>query len=54
MDEATFAQTLFTLLMLAIFLGLFTWGIRSGQFRNVEAAKYLVVEPDEDERGRQV
>ena len=40
MDEATIAQTVMTGLMLAIFLGFFIWGWRSGQFKNIEEAKF--------------
>jgi len=29
-----------TLLVFAIFLGFLIWGIKSGQFKNVEEAKY--------------
>ncbi len=40
MDEATIAQTIMTALILAIFLGFFIWGWRSGQFKNIEEAKF--------------
>ena len=40
MDEATIAQTILTLLILAIFLGFLVWGIKTRQFHNVEDAKY--------------
>jgi cbb3-type cytochrome oxidase maturation protein len=39
-DEATLAQTIMTALILAIFLGFFIWGWRSGQFKNIEEAKF--------------
>jgi nitrogen fixation-related uncharacterized protein len=42
MDEATIALTMMTGLLLAIFLGLLVWGARSGQFKNVEEAKYQI------------
>jgi nitrogen fixation-related uncharacterized protein len=47
MNEATIAQTIMTLLILAIFIGFLVWGIRSKQFKNVEDAKYRMLE-DED------
>ena len=40
MNEATIAQTIMTILILLIFLGFLIWGIKSGQFRNVEEPKY--------------
>jgi nitrogen fixation-related uncharacterized protein len=40
MDEATLALTVMSLFILAILLGLLIWGIKSGQFKNVEEAKY--------------
>jgi nitrogen fixation-related uncharacterized protein len=43
MDEATIAQTILTLAILAIFAGFLIWGIRSGQFKNVEEAKYRML-----------
>ncbi len=45
-DEGTFAQTLFTGLILSVFLGFLIWGIRTGQFRNVEDAKYRMLKGD--------
>jgi cbb3-type cytochrome oxidase maturation protein len=39
-DEATLAQTIMSALMLAIFLGFFIWGWRSGQFKDIEEAKF--------------
>jgi cbb3-type cytochrome oxidase maturation protein len=47
MNEATIAQTVMTLLILAIFLGLLIWGIKSRQFHNVEDAKYKMLEDDD-------
>jgi cbb3-type cytochrome oxidase maturation protein len=46
MNEATVAQTIMTLLMLAIFIGFLVWGIRSKQFRDVEDAKYRMLEDE--------
>jgi nitrogen fixation-related uncharacterized protein len=46
MNEATIAQTVMTLLILAIFLGFLIWGIKSRQFHNVEDAKYHMLEDE--------
>jgi nitrogen fixation-related uncharacterized protein len=46
MNEATAAQTIMTLLILAIFIGFLVWGIRSKQFRDVEDAKYKMLEDE--------
>jgi cbb3-type cytochrome oxidase maturation protein len=43
MNVALIAQTIMTLLILLIFLGFLIWGIRSGQFRNIEDAKYRIL-----------
>lgn len=40
MSEATIALTAMTGGLFLSFLGLFIWGIRSGQFKNIEEAKY--------------
>ena len=40
MNEATIAVTVMSFLLFAIFLGFFIWAIKSGQFKDVEAAKY--------------
>jgi len=48
MDEATIAQTVLSLFLLLIFLGFLVWGIRTGQFRNIEEPKYRMLENDED------
>jgi|WetSurMetagenome_2_1015567.scaffolds.fasta_scaffold487728_2 nitrogen fixation-related uncharacterized protein len=48
MNEATTAQTIMTVLILAIFIGFLVWGIRSKQFKNIEDAKYRMLE-DENE-----
>jgi len=50
MNEATIAQTIMTLLILAIFLGFLVWGIKSGQFHNVEDAKYRMLDSDKEPR----
>jgi cbb3-type cytochrome oxidase maturation protein len=48
MNEATVAQTIMTLLILAIFLGFLIWGVKSRQFHNVEDAKYRMLNEDDD------
>jgi nitrogen fixation-related uncharacterized protein len=48
MNEATIAQTIMTLLILVIFLGLLIWGIKSKQFHNVEDAKYHMLDDDSE------
>ena len=53
MNEATVAQTVMTLLILAIFIGFFVWGIRSKQFHNVEDAKYRMLEDEKKEAENQ-
>ena len=57
MTAAGWAQTLLSLSLVVIFLGFLIWGIRSGQFRNIEDPKYRMLdekdtgkEPDEEER----
>jgi nitrogen fixation-related uncharacterized protein len=42
MDEPTLALTAVTGTLGLVLLGLLVWGLRSGQFRNVEEAKYQV------------
>lgn len=58
MDEATLAQTLMTVAILAIFLGFFIWGWRTGQFKNIEKAKFNMMSdkkcPDEPEQAKEV
>ena len=46
MNEATVAVTIMSFLLFAIFLGFFVWAIKSGQFKNVEEAKYHVFRND--------
>lgn len=50
MNEATIALTVMTGLILAVFVGFLLWGIRSGQFRDVEAAKYRMLDGDDEVR----
>jgi cbb3-type cytochrome oxidase maturation protein len=54
MSEATIAQTIMTLLILLIFLGFLIWGIKSGQFHNVEDAKYHIFDKDTDNTKRNI
>ena len=42
MSEATIALTAMTGLLLLSFLGFLIWGIKSGQFTNIEEAKYRI------------
>jgi nitrogen fixation-related uncharacterized protein len=42
MSEATIALTAMTGLLLISFLGFLVWGIVSGQFKDIEEAKYQI------------
>lgn len=42
MDEAAVALTFMSICIGLILVGLLVWGIKSGQFHNVEDAKYQV------------
>ena len=42
MDQATIGLTVVTGVVGLVFLGFLVWGIKSGQFHNVEEAKYQV------------
>ena len=42
MNEATIAQTIVTVSLFVIFGGLFIWGLKSGQFKNIEEIKYIL------------
>ena len=42
MDAATIGLTIVTASVGLVFLGFLIWGIKSGQFHNVEEAKYQV------------
>ena len=46
MSEAAIALTVMTFLILVIFLAFLVWGIRTGQFKNVEEAKYIPLQDD--------
>jgi cbb3-type cytochrome oxidase maturation protein len=47
MDQATIGLTVVTGAVGLVFLGFLIWGIRSGQFHNVEEAKYQVFRDEE-------
>jgi cbb3-type cytochrome oxidase maturation protein len=47
MNEATIALIIMSVLILLIFVGFLIWGIKSGQFKGVEDAKYQVFKSDE-------
>lgn len=50
MDDATIALVVMSISLLAIFLGFLIWGIRSGQFKNSEEAKYQIFEKTAKEK----
>ena len=53
MNGATIALTIMSFLILLSFLGFFIWGIKSGQFKNIEEAKYNMFKtPDETAKDR--
>jgi len=54
MDEATIALTLTSLGIFAVFTGLFIWGLKSGQFRDIEEPKYRMLELDNTEDENEV
>ena len=46
-SEAVIAITIMSLFVFITFLGFFIWGIKTGQFRDIEEAKYRIFElPD--------
>ena len=49
MNEAAIAQTIVTASLLLIFGGLFIWGWKSGQFKNIEEVKYIIFRRPPDE-----
>jgi len=51
MDEGTIALTVMTGLLLISFIGLLVWGIRTGQFKNVEEPKYRMLGGDDNDEG---
>lgn len=46
MNDYGLALFLSAMLMLLIFLGFLIWGIRSGQFTDVESSKYRILEDE--------
>lgn len=42
MSEAIIAQTILTVSLFLIFGGLFIWGWKTGQFKNIEEIKYII------------
>jgi nitrogen fixation-related uncharacterized protein len=56
MSEAAIAQAIVTGSLLAIFAGLFIWGLKSGQFKNIEEIKYIIFrrpEGDDKDKGKE-
>ena len=49
MDEAEIGLAVMSLSMFLIFLGFFVWGLKTGQFRDAEEAKYRIFEISEEE-----
>jgi cbb3-type cytochrome oxidase maturation protein len=49
MDEATIALTAMSLVVFLVFVGLLIWGLKSGQFQNIEDPKYRILEENEYE-----
>lgn len=57
MDEGTIALIVMTGSLFLIFLGLFVWGLKTGQFKNVEEPKYKMLKdleskPEKDDKGK--
>ena len=52
MNEATMALGAMSLGILAVFVGLLIWGLRSGQFRNPEETKYQIFGRGDENHGR--
>jgi len=46
--SATLAQALLTLALVIIFTGFLIWGIKTGQFRNIEGPKYRIFDDSEE------
>ncbi|NJD53651.1 MAG: cbb3-type cytochrome oxidase assembly protein [Candidatus Methanoperedens sp.] len=47
MEEYMVAEFIMTFIIFLIFLGFLVWGIRTGQFTDVEAPKYRIFEEPE-------
>lgn len=43
-SEAGIAVTIMSLFVFLTFLGFFLWGLKTGQFRDIEEAKYRIFE----------
>jgi nitrogen fixation-related uncharacterized protein len=54
MNEAAIAQSIVTISLFAVFAGLFIWGWKSGQFKNIEDAKYTIFRrpPEADDKDK--
>jgi cbb3-type cytochrome oxidase maturation protein len=48
MNEATVALSAMTGVLLLSLLGFLIWGIKSGQFTNIEEAKYRIFRSDKE------
>lgn len=48
MEGHEIAFAIMTIAILIIFAGFFIWGIKSGQFKNVEEIKYKVIDKKEE------
>jgi cbb3-type cytochrome oxidase maturation protein len=49
MNEATIALLIMSVLIFLILLGFLIWGIKSGQFKKVEEAKYQIFKAPADQ-----
>lgn len=47
MDEPTLALTITSLSVFAVFVGLFLWGLITGQFKKIEEPKYRMLKMTE-------
>ncbi len=57
MDEGTIALIITSAGIFAVFVGLFIWGLVSGQFRDVEEPKYRIFEEgdmQEEKKGEDI
>lgn len=52
MDPTTLAIVITSFGIFAVFAGMFIWGVKTGQFKDVEEAKYRIFEQEdfEDEK----
>ncbi len=44
MEESLIAELVATFIFLLLFGGFFIWGLKTGQFRNVEDSKYHILD----------